>query len=51
MVDGEDVEAVFHTAQGLADGARAGKPGYMAVSCFRFFGHGRMDKSPYRTAD
>ncbi len=51
MVDGEDVEAVFHTAQTLADGARAGKPGFMAISCFRFFGHGRMDKSPYRTAD
>ena len=51
MVDGEDVEAVFQTAQGLADGARAGKPGFMAISCFRFFGHGRMDKSPYRTAE
>ena len=51
MVDGEDVETVFHTAQALADGARAGRPGFMAVSCFRFFGHGRMDKSPYRTAD
>jgi len=51
MVDGEDVEAVFHKAQALADGARAGRPGFMAVSCFRFFGHGRMDKSPYRTAD
>ena len=51
MVDGEDVEAVFHTAQALADDARAGRPGFMAVSCFRFFGHGRMDKSPYRTAE
>ena len=50
MVDGEDVEAVFHTAQALADEARAGRPGFMSVSCFRFFGHGRMDKSPYRTA-
>ena len=51
MVDGEDVEAVFHTAQALADEARAGRPGFMSVSCFRFFGHGRMDKSPYRTAE
>jgi TPP-dependent pyruvate/acetoin dehydrogenase alpha subunit len=51
MVDGEDVEAVFHTAETLAAGARGGKPGFMAVSCFRFFGHGRMDKSPYRTAE
>jgi TPP-dependent pyruvate/acetoin dehydrogenase alpha subunit len=51
MVDGEDVEAVMETAQRLAAGARAGQPGFMAVSCFRFFGHGRMDKSPYRTEE
>ena len=51
MVDGEDVEAVFAAAQELADGARAGKPGFMTVSCFRFFGHGRKDKSPYRTPE
>jgi pyruvate dehydrogenase E1 component alpha subunit len=23
----------------------------MSVSCFRFYGHGRMDKSPYRSAE
>ncbi len=51
MVDGEDVEAVLEAAGELADGARTGKPGFLAVSCFRFYGHGRMDKSPYRTAD
>ena len=51
MVDGEDVEDVFAVAQGLMDKARAGRPGYMAVSCFRFFGHGRKDKSPYRTPE
>ncbi len=51
MVDGEDVEDVFATAQGLMDKARGGQPGFMAVSCFRFFGHGRKDKSPYRTLE
>lgn len=51
MVDGEDVEDVFATAQEMLDKARAGRPGYMAVSCFRFFGHGRKDKSPYRSAE
>jgi TPP-dependent pyruvate/acetoin dehydrogenase alpha subunit len=51
MVDGEDVEKVFEAARGLADAARGGKPGFVAISCFRFFGHGRMDKSPYRSAD
>lgn len=49
--DGEDVEAVFATTHDLAEGARAGKPGFLVVSCFRFFGHGRMDKSPYRSAE
>jgi acetoin:2,6-dichlorophenolindophenol oxidoreductase subunit alpha len=51
MVDGEDVEEVFAAAQQLMDKARAGRPGYMAVSCFRFFGHGRKDKSPYRAPE
>ncbi len=51
MVDGEDVEQVYAVAQDLIDKARAGRPGYMAVSCFRFFGHGRKDKSPYRTPE
>ena len=51
MVDGEDVQAVVDATQPLVDGARQGRPGFLAVSCFRFFGHGRMDKSPYRTAD
>lgn len=51
MADGEDVEAVFQAAQGLVDAARAGRPGFMSISCFRFFGHGRKDKSPYRTPE
>ena len=50
-VDGEDVEAVAAAARDLVDGARAGRPGFLAVSCYRFFGHGRMDKSPYRTPE
>lgn len=49
-VDGEDVESVFAVAQRLVDGARAGSPAFLMVSCYRFYGHGRMDKSPYRTA-
>ena len=51
MVDGENVEDVEDAARGLIDGARRGKPGFIAVSCFRFYGHGRMDKSPYRLAE
>ena len=49
-VDGLDVEAVADTAQRLIDAARDGRPGFLAVNCYRFFGHARKDKSPYRDA-
>jgi pyruvate dehydrogenase E1 component alpha subunit len=47
-VDGLDVEAVAEAARRLVDGARAGQPAFLAVDCYRFFGHARKDKSPYR---
>lgn len=50
-VDGSDVEAVHQAAQTLIAGARGGQPGFLEVSAFRFFGHARMDKSPYRSAE
>ena len=50
-VDGLDVDVVEEAARELFDGARAGRPGFLAVSCFRFYGHARKDKSPYRTED
>jgi acetoin:2,6-dichlorophenolindophenol oxidoreductase subunit alpha len=50
MVDAEDVEQVYQTADEMICAARDGKPGFMSLSCFRFYGHGRMDKSPYRSA-
>jgi pyruvate dehydrogenase E1 component alpha subunit len=49
LVDGEDVEAVHDAATALLDGARRGRPGFLSVSCYRFHGHARMDKSPYRS--
>lgn len=49
-VDGLDVEEVAEAARRLVDAARAGKPGFLAVSCYRFYGHARKDKSPYRDA-
>jgi hypothetical protein len=39
MVDGEDVEAV--SDMDLVSGARRGEPGFLAISCYRFYGHGR----------
>ncbi|MDP2781886.1 thiamine pyrophosphate-dependent dehydrogenase E1 component subunit alpha [Devosia sp.] len=47
-VDGIDVEVVAEAARELMDQARAGRPGFLAVSCYRFYGHARKDKSPYR---
>jgi TPP-dependent pyruvate/acetoin dehydrogenase alpha subunit len=49
VVDGLDVEQVQATARWLLDDARAGKPGLLSVEVYRFFGHARMDKSPYRS--
>jgi pyruvate dehydrogenase E1 component alpha subunit len=51
MVDGLDVQAVYAAAKRLVDGARHGTPAFLSVSCYRFFGHARMDKSPYRNDD
>ena len=47
-VDGLDVRAVHDAAARIVDGARAGRPGFLAVECYRFYGHARKDKSPYR---
>ncbi len=46
--DGGDVEEVHEAAERLITGARNGKPGFLMLTCFRFFGHARLDKSPYR---
>ncbi|MEP3638781.1 MAG: thiamine pyrophosphate-dependent enzyme [Paracoccaceae bacterium] len=47
-VDGLDVLDVAEAATRIVDSARAGTPGFLAIDCYRFFGHGRKDKSPYR---
>ena len=49
--DGADVEAVHDAARALVAAAREGKPGYLEIDAYRFFGHARMDKSPYRSAE
>lgn len=48
VVDGLDVEEVQSAARWLVDDARGGKPGFLSIDVYRFFGHARMDKSPYR---
>jgi len=51
MLDGTDVEAVNTGAAEIIDAARGGQPGFLSMTCYRFHGHARMDKSPYRDAD
>jgi len=49
--DGADVEAVHDAATALTGAARQGRPGYLEIDAYRFYGHARMDKSPYRTPE
>lgn len=49
--DGRDVEAVHDAARALLGAAREGQPGFLEIDAYRFYGHARMDKSPYRTAE
>jgi hypothetical protein len=49
--DGADVEAVHDAARALVADARQGRPGFLEIDAYRFYGHARMDKSPYRTAE
>ena len=49
--DGADVEAVYDVARGIAQAARDGRPGYLEIDAYRFYGHARMDKSPYRSPE
>ena len=43
-----DVENAYHKSKEIIEDARKFKPGFIEIECYRFFGHARMDKSPYR---
>lgn len=47
-VSGLDVESVEQAADIMLTQAREGQPGFLKVDCYRFHGHARKDKSPYR---
>jgi TPP-dependent pyruvate/acetoin dehydrogenase alpha subunit len=50
--DGMDAEAVRRAADRLLTRAREdGGPGFLLADCYRFYGHGRKDPSPYRTKE
>jgi pyruvate dehydrogenase E1 component alpha subunit len=51
-VDGMDAEEVLRAARELLAYSRAGSgPSFLIANCYRFYGHGRKDPSPYRTRD
>jgi acetoin:2,6-dichlorophenolindophenol oxidoreductase subunit alpha len=50
-IGGCDVEACYETAVNLVSLARQGQPGFLEIDAYRFYGHARMDKSPYRTPE
>ena len=47
-VDGTDVEETHRVASDLIEGARRGEAAFLMIDCYRFYGHARKDKSPYR---
>lgn len=49
--DGAEVESVHDAARAMVSAAREGRPGFLEIDAYRFFGHARMDKSPYRTPE
>ncbi len=43
-----DAEKAYTDIKDLIDKTRNNKPSFIEVECYRFFGHARKDKSPYR---
>ena len=48
-IDDLDVESAYHKSKEIIDLARKNQPGFIEIECYRFYGHARMDKSPYRS--
>ena len=39
----------FYQVKSALDKVRKNEPSFIEIDCYRFFGHARMDKSPYRS--
>ncbi len=46
-----DAEKAFTDIKDLIDKTRNNKPSFIEIECYRFFGHARKDKSPYRNEE
>jgi len=50
-VEGTDIAQIHQVAGELIAACRKGHPCFLAVDCYRFYGHARLDKSPYRSEE
>jgi TPP-dependent pyruvate/acetoin dehydrogenase alpha subunit len=50
-IDDLDIENAYVKSKEIIDKARKFEPDFIEVECYRFFGHARMDKSPYRSEE
>ena len=46
-----DAEKSYFDIKNIVDDARNNIPAFIEVECYRFYGHARKDKSPYRSED
>ena len=46
-----DAEKAYTDIKDLIDKTRNNKPSFIEIECYRFFGHARKDKSPYRNEE
>ncbi len=46
-----DAEKAYLDIKDIIEDTRNNKPSFIEVECYRFFGHARKDKSPYRTQE
>ena len=50
-IDHLDVEKAYSDVQNIINHTRNNKPSFIEIECYRFFGHARKDKSPYRSEE
>jgi len=51
-IDAMNVEETYKAAKSLFEYVRGGNgPGFILANCYRFYGHGRKDPSPYRSKE
>ena len=46
-----DAEKAYTDIKEIVNNTRNNKPSFIEVECYRFYGHARKDKSPYRNED